>query len=310
MSGSAAAHVRRTAALMAAGLALSCGGGPGGRAVPSSPSPPPLAPTADAGSSAPISPRAAASDTALSSAPSVTPAPVSPTLPAPTPPPANGSIAGAIVVIDPGHNGGNAAHAGAIAAQVDIGNGVKECDTVGAQAADGYSEHALNFDVAQRVRSRLVAARAQVVLTREDDTGWGPCITARAVIGNIAHAAAAISVHADGGPSTGRGFHVILPALVAGHNEAIIAPSRRLGQAVHAAFAAATSEPTADYIGSGGYSVRSDLGGLNLSTVPKVFLEMGNMNNTTDTARLEDPAYRDQLAAGIVTGLTAFLVGS
>lgn len=222
----------------------------------------------------------------------------------------SGSIAGRIVVIDPGHDGGNAAHARDIAAQVDVGNGSKECDTVGAQTADGYSEHALNFEVAQRVRDRLTGAGAHVVLTREDDSGWGPCITRRAGIGNAAQAAAAISVHADGGPSGGRGFHVILPAAVAGHNEAIVAPSRRLGEAVHTAFASATGEPSADYIGSGGFTLRSDLGGLNLSTVPKVFIEMGNMNNPTDAARMESSAYRAQMAAGITNGIIAFLSGS
>jgi N-acetylmuramoyl-L-alanine amidase len=239
------------------------------------------------------------------------PAPASTSPPASSPPAAVPSAAepaaGRVVVIDPGHAGGNAAHAADIAAQVAIGNGSKECDTVGAQSADGDSEHGLNFDVAQRLRDRLVAAGVQVVLTRNDDTGWGPCITRRAGIGNDAHAAVAISLHADGGPVGGRGFHVILPAAVPGYNEAIVAPSRRLGQAVHAAFAAATGEPTADYLGSDGYTVRSDLGGLNLSIVPKVFLEMGNMNNATDAARLETGAYRDQMAAGITAGITAYL---
>ena len=72
------------------------------------------------------------------------------------------SAAGKVVVIDPGHAGGNAAHARDIATQVDIGNASKECDTVVAQAADGYTEHALNFDVAQRVRDQLSGAGAQV----------------------------------------------------------------------------------------------------------------------------------------------------
>jgi N-acetylmuramoyl-L-alanine amidase len=81
---------------------------------------------------------------------------------APITAPATGSITGKIVVIDPGHAGGNAAHARDIATQVDIGNASKECDTVGAQAADGYTEHALNFDVAQRVRDQLSGAGAQV----------------------------------------------------------------------------------------------------------------------------------------------------
>jgi hypothetical protein len=49
----------------------------------------------------------------------------------------NGSepISGKVVVIDPGHDGGNAGHARDIATQVDIDNGSKECDTVWAGPA-------------------------------------------------------------------------------------------------------------------------------------------------------------------------------
>ena len=48
-------------------------------------------------------------------------------------------------------------------------------------------------------------------MTRSDNSGWGPCINERAAIGNRADADAAISIHADGGPADGRGFHVIYP---------------------------------------------------------------------------------------------------
>jgi N-acetylmuramoyl-L-alanine amidase len=311
MQGDALIYGRLAALILALSLAVGCGAGKIVRADPVSPNSPlpsaatPVSPTATPPTAPPLTPPTVPPPTV----PPPAPTPVTPVATAPVAAGVTGSIAGKIVVIDPGHAGGNVAHARDIAAQVDIGNGSKECDTVGAQAADGYSEHALNFDVAQRVRDRLSGAGAQVVLTRGDDTGWGPCITRRAAIGNEAHAAAAISIHADGGPSSGRGFHIILPAAVAGHNEAIVAPSRRLGQAVHTAFTAATGEPTADYLGSDGYTVRSDLGGLNLSTVPKVFIEMGNMDNAADAARLETPAYREQMAAGIATGITAFLTG-
>ena len=40
-----------------------------------------------------------------------------------------------------------------------------------------------------------------------------------------------------------------------------------------------TGHPYSDYLGEEGIDVRTDLGGLNLSTVPKVFLEVGNMRN-------------------------------
>jgi hypothetical protein len=60
-------------------------------------------------------------------------------------PAATGSTSGKIIVIDPGHTGGNAAHARDVAIEVDVGNGNKKLDTVGAQTADGYPGHAPNI---------------------------------------------------------------------------------------------------------------------------------------------------------------------
>src|SRR5207302_638312 len=108
-----------------------------------------------------------------------------------------------------GHNGGNGAHPDAINRLVDIGNGTKACDTTGTSTDDGYPEHAYTLDVATRAAALLRTAGASVVLTRTDDSGVGPCIDERAGIGNRAGAAVAVSIHADGGPAGGRGFHVI-----------------------------------------------------------------------------------------------------
>ena len=74
------------------------------------------------------------------------------------------------------------------------------------------------------------------------------------------------------------------------------------------AFAAATKEPFADYLGGGkGLMVRDDLGGLNMSTVPKVFIECGNMRNAHDAKALTNPAWRQDAARGIADGLTSFV---
>ncbi|MFD0572775.1 N-acetylmuramoyl-L-alanine amidase [Kitasatospora gansuensis] len=72
-------------------------------------------------------------------------------------------------------------------------------------------------------------------------------------------------------------------------------------------FKAATGEPYADYIGDQGLDTRSDLGGLNLSKVPKVFIECGNMRNSGDAKRMTDPQWRQQAAQGIADALTAYL---
>lgn len=216
-------------------------------------------------------------------------------------------LAGRTVTIDPGHNGANGRHPDEINRMVDIGNGTKACDTTGTQTDDGYTESAFNFDVAPRARVLLEALGATVVLTRADDAGVGPCIDDRARIGNDAHADASISIHADGGPVSGRGFHVIEPASIPGLTDAIADESARLGRAVHDAYAAATGLPDSTYLGTHGIDVRSDLGGLNRSTVPKVFVECANMRNPTDAALLDDPAFRQRIAQGIVDGLVDYL---
>ncbi|MGI8662224.1 MAG: N-acetylmuramoyl-L-alanine amidase [Acidimicrobiales bacterium] len=216
-------------------------------------------------------------------------------------------VAGAVVALDPGHNERNSAHTAEINRQVDVGNGTKSCDTTGTATDDGSTEAAFTTDVAARVRAVLVADGATVVMTRDASTPWGPCIDERARIGNDAHADAAVSIHADGGPATGRGFHVIEPAAVSGHNEAIVAPSHELALALRATYEQATGLPRSTYLGVEGISTRSDLGGLNLSTVPKVFIETGNMRNAVDGGLLVDGGFRQRIAEGIAAGIEAFL---
>jgi len=219
-------------------------------------------------------------------------------------------LAGLTVAIDPGHDGGNGVNPQVINEPIDGGGFTEPCDTAGATTDEGYPEHAFNFDVAIRATALLQAEGATVVLTRTDDTGVGPCVNVRAAIGNAAHADAAISIHADGGPPGGRGFTVIAPAPVVSsisNNTAIVAPSAQLAQNLEAAFVAATGEPTSTYDGQGGLDARNTLGGLNLSTVPKVLIECANMRNAADAALIENPTWRQQAAVGITDGITAFL---
>ena len=219
-------------------------------------------------------------------------------------------MAGTIVAIDPGHDGGNAGAAGFIAQPIDGGNLTESCDTVGTETAAGYSEHAFNFDVAIRLQTILETEGATVVMTRTDDSGVGPCVDARAAIGNAAGANAVVSIHADGGPVTGRGFDVIEPAPVVSpisNNTAVVAASAQLATSVRSAFATDTGEPASDYAGSNGIDQRNDLGGLNLTTVPKVLIECANMQNPIDAGVTESPQWRQQAAQGLADGITGFL---
>src|SRR5687767_6671363 len=62
-------------------------------------------------------------------------------------------LSGIVIALDPGHNGGNAAHAAEIRQPVWIGNGYKPCNQVGTSTVSGYPEHAFTFDVALRVKA-------------------------------------------------------------------------------------------------------------------------------------------------------------
>ncbi|MFB0620076.1 N-acetylmuramoyl-L-alanine amidase [Streptomyces sp. AGS-58] len=265
------------------------GGGPGGRDGTASPAPAPRG-------------------SEVSSSPS-----------APTAPPGTGATAdgagpleGKVVVIDPGHNPGNFRHTAEIGRPVDIGTHRKECDTTGTSTNDGYAEARFTLDLAHRLRELLERQGATVKLTHDGDSpAWGPCVDERARIGNTAHADAAVSLHADGSAPGNRGFHVILPGSVhagAADTRAIVGPSHDLGTRIAGGFLRATGEPPSNYLGAGtGLVTRTDLGGLNLSTVPKVFLECGNMRDSKDAALLTSGAWRQKAARGVSEGIVGFL---
>lgn len=222
-------------------------------------------------------------------------------------------LKGKVVVIDPGHNVTNSQHTAEINRKVDIGTNFKECDTTGTSTNSGYSEARFTLDVAHRLRTLLQEQGATVKLTQDGDRPFGPCVDERARIGNAAHADAVVSIHADGSAEGNRGFHVILPGAVhqgAADTRAIVAPSKELGKLIADDFAQSTGSSRSNYIGDGtGLVTREDLGGLNLSTVPKVFIECGNMRDTKDAALLTSGAWRQKAAQGISEGIVSFLRG-
>jgi N-acetylmuramoyl-L-alanine amidase len=215
-----------------------------------------------------------------------------------------------VVAIDPGHNGGNGAHPGAINKPVvAYADGkTKACDTTGTETNDGrLTESLFNLYVAKDLAAKLRARGATVVMTRKTNNGVGPCIDQRAAIGNRAGADAAISIHADGDEAAGaHGFDVIYPRPDEMVRPSIAGLSRRLSTKVRDALVGA-GIPPADYVGSHGLDARDDLGGLNLSTVPKVLAELGNMRSASEAAKLESSAYRTRLAAALAIGIERFL---
>ncbi|MCT7661674.1 Rv3717 family N-acetylmuramoyl-L-alanine amidase [Mycobacterium sp. CPCC 205710] len=214
--------------------------------------------------------------------------------------PAN--IAGKIVFLDPGHNGANDA---SISRQVPTGRGgTKDCQASGTSTDDGFAEHTFAWETTLRIRAALTALGVRTAMSRGDDTGVGPCVDERAAMANSLRPNAIVSIHADGGPPTGRGFHVLYssPPL----NDAQAGPSPRFAAIMRDQLQAAGFVPST-YIGSAGLNPRSDIAGLNLAQYPSILVELGNMKNPVDSALMKTPDGRQKYADAVVRGIAGFL---
>jgi N-acetylmuramoyl-L-alanine amidase len=211
-----------------------------------------------------------------------------------------------VIALNPGHNGGNAGHPAEINKLVPAGAGrSKACDTTGTQTNAGYPEHAFTWDVTLKVRDALAIRGITVVMTRQDDTGVGPCVDERTAIANESGAAAVVSIHADGSDAAGAtGFHVAYPRPAL--NEAQGEPSVRLASALRDGMVEAGFTP-ANYIGQNGLDGRDDLAGLNLSERPSVFVECGNMRNAAEAAVLSSEDGRQRYATAIADALLVYV---
>lgn len=219
-------------------------------------------------------------------------------------------LQGALVVLDPGHQLGNQHFPDRVNALVPAGPTSKACNTTGTATADGFAESTLNFLVARSVKRHLSALGARVTMTRSTDSEdhWGPCIDRRGRAGNQAGADLKISIHADGSYSAGRGFHVIAPSDTRPWTDDIHRASRRLAVVTRAALTH-RGVPVADYIAGGdGLDVRDDLGTLNLSDVPTVMVELGNMRSAEDVRRMTTARGRSTYALALVDGARRFLL--
>ena len=212
------------------------------------------------------------------------------------------SIAGKIVFLDPGHNGANDA---SINQQVSNGRGgTKECQTTGTSTDAGYPEHTFNWDTVLRIREQLSQLGVRTALSRGNDNALGPCVDQRAAMANALHPDAVVSIHADGGPADGQGFHVNYsnPPL----NEAQAGPAVRFAQVMRDQLVAAGMQPST-YRGTDGLYGRADLAGLNLAQYPSILIEMGNMKNVAEAAVLASADGRARYAAAVTQGIAAYL---
>jgi N-acetylmuramoyl-L-alanine amidase len=217
-------------------------------------------------------------------------------------------LAGKIVGIDPGHNGRNYTDPTYIDHLIWNGREWEACDTTGTETDGGYTEAKFNWLVATDLAAILRRDGAKVVMTRHNNHGIGPCVNTRARILDRAHADVSIDIHADGGPPGGRGFTVLEP-VADGPNDKVIKSSIRFGRDVHQAFLRYTPMRVSDYYGHDGYIFRNDLAGLNLTTMPKVLIECGNMRNAADAKLLTSVRVQHDIARALAAAIIKFLTG-
>ena len=78
-------------------------------------------------------------------------------------------------------------------------------------------------------------------------------------------------------------------------------PAIELARIVRDALASSGFEPST-YLGSQGLYGRADLAGLNLAEYPAVLVELGNMKNSDDAARMHSTDGREKYAAAVTQG--------
>ena len=219
-------------------------------------------------------------------------------------------LVGRTIVIDPGHQLGNHNYPSKINRLVPAGGFKKPCNTTGTATDAGYPEATFTWQVARVLRQRLVRLGAKVRLTRQSnrEDRWGPCVDVRGRDGNRIPADLKISIHGDGSYVAGaRGFHVIAPTNRRPWTHDIYRSSRRLALDTRSALRGVGLR-VANYIAGGdGLDFRSDLGTLNLSNVPTVMVELGNMRNPGDARRMTSRAGRATYARGLALAVRRFL---
>jgi N-acetylmuramoyl-L-alanine amidase len=182
---------------------------------------------------------------------------------------AGSSLAGKIVVLDPGHGDG------------DRGS-----------SAHGLEEASLVEDLAARLEGRLTAVGVRALLTRGPDTN--PSEAERAAFANESGADLVLSLHVDRAPSAAcNGIACYHFGTGTGASSTV---GEQLASLVQREVVART-----DLLDCRVHAKTWEL--LRLTRMPAVRVELGHLTHAGDAARLADPAFRDTVAEGVLVGV-------
>ena len=192
--------------------------------------------------------------------------------------PMNVSLAGKLIVIDPGHGGKD--------------TGARDEFRTGQ-----VYEKDITLAIARRVRDVLQKSGATVLMTRDEDVL--PPVMARPQFANDHHADYFVSIHCDS--SGGQNSHAGTTVYFHAQNGLCRLMASDIGRRV-----SETSGIPYDGIKSDTIRFATGFGVLRGSEMPAVLVETGYMNNDSDLAKLRDDATQQNIAQGIVAGLRDF----
>lgn len=186
------------------------------------------------------------------------------------------SLAGRVVVLDPGHGAG------------DVG-----------ATADELAESTIVLDIARRIEGRLAATGVLAVLSRGVDAD--PEELERAELANSLGADLVISLHCE---STATSSASGVATYFYGHDRpgAWSAVGERLADLIRRELVARTG-----LVDCQSHPRTWDL--LRRTTMPAVRLDVGYLSNPDDARRLADPTFRDTVADAVVVAIQRLYLG-
>lgn len=184
------------------------------------------------------------------------------------------SIKGKVIVVDAGHGGYDP----------------------GAIGVTGLSEKDFNLDLALKLREKLTALEATVIMTRVDDTFIS--LSGRASVANQVYADIFVSIHANSSytPSKqGTSTYYYTPSTI---------PSLYLQREQRQKLALKVQDRLVAQLGTGNIGIlQANFAVLRETQMPSILVESAFLSNANDEALLKDDHFRDKEAQAITDGL-------
>ena len=170
--------------------------------------------------------------------------------------------------------------------------------------ASGLWEYQLNLTVALKVQSILESRGYTVIMTRTTNDVTMSNVD-RAVFANESGAEIMVRIHANSVDNTDvKGALCFAPGSDNPYLSAeLISESQRLSQVITDQFCLATGAQNR------GVDESNTLTGLNWTTIPCTYVEMGFMSNTEEDLLMATDDYQNKMAEGIANGIDAYFAG-